>query len=105
MLSLKQISMLFAKSSSPSSTHDREIERAIWVDRVNYARISSYCALFVMAISSVGDFVGIILVLKGQITIGVLTSICGFLANKANNRFEKIATAANHRLDRMMKSD
>jgi hypothetical protein len=94
--------MLFAKSSSPSSTHDREIEREIWVDRVNYARISSYCALVATGISSVGDFIGIILVLKGQITIGVLTSICGFLAN---NRFEKIATAANHRLDRMMKDD
>ncbi|AFY97057.1 TRADD-N-associated membrane domain-containing protein [Chamaesiphon minutus] len=94
--------MLFAKSSLSSSTHDREIEREILVDRVNYARISSYCALVVTGISSVSDFVGIILVINGQITIGVLASICGFLAN---NRFEKIATAANHRLDRMMKDD
>jgi len=102
MLSLKNLSILLKKPSSNTFKHEREIEREIWVDRVNYARISSYCALIVTGISSVGDFVGIILVLKGQITIGVLTSICGFLAN---NRFEKIATAANHRLDRMMKDD
>jgi hypothetical protein len=102
MLSLKKISMLFSESSSPNSTHDREIERAIWLDRVNYARISSYCALFVMAVSTAIGFVGIILVLQGQIAIGALTSIAGFLIT---NGFVKIAAEANHRLDRMMKGD
>ena len=102
MLSLKKISMLFAKSSSSSSTHEREIEREIWLERVNYARISSYCALFVMGISTAIGFVGIILVLQGQITIGALTSIGGFLTT---NGFVKIAAEANHRLDRMMEDD
>lgn len=79
--------------------HDRDIYQQILLDRRNYARISSYCALFVTAISTAIGFVGIILVLKGEITIGALTSIGGFLAT---NGFVKIAAEANRRIDSMM---
>jgi hypothetical protein len=102
MLSFKKKSRLLKNSASNSSIHDREIEKDILRDRVNYARISSYCALFVTAISTAIGFVGIILVLKGQITIGALTSIGGFLAN---NGFEKIAAEANRRIDLIIKDD
>jgi ABC-type bacteriocin/lantibiotic exporter with double-glycine peptidase domain len=93
---LKKISILLTKSTSNTSKHDREIQQQILLDRRNYARISSYCALFVTAISTAIGFVGIILVLKGEITIGALTSIGGFLAT---NGFEKIAAEANRRID------
>jgi GH18 family chitinase len=102
MLSFKKISRFLKNSTVNRSIHDREIEMEIFRDRLNYARISSYCALFVTAISTTIGFVGIILVLKGQITIGALTSIGGFLAS---NGFEKIATEANRRIDRMRKDD
>jgi hypothetical protein len=101
--------MLFTKISTrlgifypPKSIHDGEIERKIRLDRVNYARISSYCSLFVTGISTGIGFFGVILVLKGQITIGVLTLIGRFLAN---NGFEKIAADANRRVDRMSEND
>ena len=99
---LKKISILLTKSPSNTAKHDRQIHQQILLDRRNYARISSYCALFVTAISTAIGFVGIILVLKGEITIGALTSIGGFLAT---NGFVKIATEANRRIDSMMGDD
>jgi hypothetical protein len=99
MISLKKILILLKKSTSNTSKPDREIHQQILLDRRNYARISSYCALFVTAISTAIGFGGIILVLKGEITIGALTSIGGFLAT---NGFVKIAAEANRRIDSMM---
>jgi hypothetical protein len=99
MLSFKKISIMLKKSTANKSKPDREIHQQILLDRRNYARICNYCSLVVTAISTAIGFVGIILVLKGEITIGAWTSIGGFLAT---NGFVKIAAEANRRIDSMM---
>jgi hypothetical protein len=58
--------------------------------------------LIVAGISTVIGFVGVGLVLHGNITIGALTSIGSFLAT---NELKKIAAEANLRVDRLLQGD
>jgi hypothetical protein len=92
---------MLTKKDHSASTHNAIKEKAL-LNELRIAQISSYCALIVTGIATAIGFYGIILVLKGQITIGTVTSIGSFLAT---NGFCKMATKANQRVDRLLKED
>jgi hypothetical protein len=70
--------------------------------QLHFAQISSYCSLIVAGISTVIGFIGVGLVLHGNITIGALTSIGSLLAT---NELKKIAAEANLRVDRLLQGN
>jgi ABC-type bacteriocin/lantibiotic exporter with double-glycine peptidase domain len=76
-----------------------DIKQKVLYQQLRFARISSYCSLIVACLSTLIGFVGVGLVLHGNITIGALTSISSILAT---NELKKIAGEANLRIDRLL---
>jgi hypothetical protein len=94
--------MLSKNSNSPAPKDNNDMKQKVLHQQLRFAQISSYCSLIVAGISTVIGFVGIGLVLHGNITIGSLTSIGSLLAT---NELKKIAAEANLRVDRLLQGD
>jgi hypothetical protein len=90
---------MLSKNSNSPTPKDNNIKQKVLHQQLRFAQISSYCSLIVAGISSVIGFVGVGLVLHGNIPIGLLTSIGSFLAT---NELKKIAAEANLRVDRLL---
>jgi hypothetical protein len=88
--------MLPEKSSAPKSQDNNNIKQKAWHQQHRFALISSYCYLIFTGLSTTIGFIGVGLVLHGNITIGALTSIGSLLATK---ELRKISAEANFRVD------
>jgi hypothetical protein len=94
--------MLPEKSSSPKSKDNNDIKQKALHHQHQFALISSYSYLIFTGLSTMIGFIGVGLVLHGDITIGALTSIGSLLATK---ELRKISAEANSRIDRLLQGD
>jgi hypothetical protein len=86
--------MLSKKSNPPTPKDNNDMKQKVLHQQL--------CSLIAAGISSVIGFVGVGLVLHGNIPIGLLTSIGSFLAT---NELKKIAAEANLRVDRLLQGN
>lgn len=91
--------MLSEKSSLLKSKDNNDIKQKALHQQHRFALISSYCYLIFTGLSTTIGFVGVGLVLHGNVTIGALTSIGSLLATK---ELRKISAEANSRIDRLL---